>query len=377
MKKLFNYIAIILGVLLLSSCGDNKGGQNAQAANAPQAKPYPVIEVPTKTVTAYTSYPVSIEGIVNSEVRAKVSGYVTDVLVDAGEKVKKGQLLFKLETESLSGDAEAAQANVNAARVEVEKLKPLVEKDIISEVQLETAKAQLSQAEANYNSIAASIGYANIKSPVDGYVGNINFRNGALVSPGDPTPLTTVSQTDEVYAFFSMNEKDYINFIQEASGENMEEKITNMPAVSLVLANGNEYSEKGKIQTISGQVDSSTGTVTFRAKFPNPNQILSNGNSGKIRIPKTYNDVIVVPEISSFEQQGRTYVYKVQGDSMAVSTPITETSRVNNLIIVNSGVEKGDKIVAEGVAQLRNNTPIKPQEIPFDSIANSINTVFK
>ena len=374
MKKII-YFSLFIGAAVFTSCSNGKEKQQAARAQGPQ--PLPVLEVQTKTVTGFTSYPTSIEGVVNSQVRAKVSGYITDVLIDAGEKVRKGQRLFKLETESLSGDAEAAQANVNAARVEVEKLKPLVEKDIISEVQLQTAKAQLSQAQANYNSIAANIDYANIKSPVDGYVGNINFRNGALVSPGDPTPLTTVSQTDEVYAFFSMNEKDYMSFLQETSGSSIEEKIANFPEVSLILANGKEYEQKGKIQTISGQIDPSTGTVTFRAKFPNPNQLLSNGNSGKIRVPQTFEDVIVVPEISSYEQQGRTYVYKVQGDSLAVSTPITETSRVNNLIVVESGLKKGDKIVAQGVAKLRNNTPIKPQEIPFDSIANSINTVFK
>ncbi len=374
MKKII-YFSLFIGAAVFTSCSNGKEEQ--QAAQGQGAQPLPVLEVQTKTVTGFISYPTSIEGVVNSQVRAKVSGYITDVLVDAGEKVTKGQRLFKLETESLSGDAEAAQANVNAARVEVEKLKPLVEKDIISGVQLQTAKAQLSQAQANYNSIAANIDYANIKSPVDGYVGNINFRNGALVSPGDPTPLTTVSQTDEVYAFFSMNEKDYMSFLQETSGSSIEEKISNFPDVSLILANGKEYEQKGKIQTISGQIDPSTGTVTFRAKFPNPNQLLSNGNSGKIRVPQTFEDVIVVPEISSYEQQGRTYVYKVQGDSLAVSTPITETSRVNNLIVVASGLKKGDKIVAQGVAKLRNNTPIKPQEIPFDSIANSINTVFK
>lgn len=373
MKKIIYFSLFILSAGVFTSCSDGTKAQ--QRAQGP--RPFPVIGVPTKTVTGHTSYPTSIEGVVNSEVRAKVPGYVTNVLVDAGEKVKKGQLLFKLETESLSGDAEAAKANVNAARVEVEKLKPLVEKNIISKVQLETAKAKLSQAEANYNSIAASIGYANIKSPVDGYVGNINYRNGALVSPGDPTPLTTVSQTDEVYAFFSMNEKDYMSFIQETAGNTIAEKIANFPEVSLILANGEKYNETGKIETVSGQIDPSTGSVTFRAKFPNPNQLLSNGNSGKIRIPKTYKDVLLIPELSSFEQQGKTYVYKVQGDSIAVSTTIKETARVNNFIVVESGLENNDKIVAQGVAKLRNNTPIKAQEIPFDSIANSINRVFK
>lgn len=181
-KNLIHSLPIALGILLLfSSCGDDKSAQQAQGA--PQAPTLPVVAIPTKTVTAYTTYPASIEGIVNSQVQAKISGYITDVLVDEGQKVKRGQTLFLLETQTLSQDAAAASANVNAAQVEVDKLKPLVEKNIISNVQLETAKAKLQQAKSGYNSIAANIDYGNIKSPVDGYVGSINLRKGALVSP--------------------------------------------------------------------------------------------------------------------------------------------------------------------------------------------------
>src|SRR5690606_15438279 len=158
--------------LFFASCGNDKN----PAQQAPQAMPFPVITVPSDSVTAYTTYPTSLEGIINSEVRAKTSGYITDVLVDEGQKVRKGQTLFKLETQSLSQDAAAAKANVNAAQVEVDKRKPLVEKNIISNVQLETAKAKLAQAQSGYYSIAANIGYATIKSPVDGYVGAIPFR---------------------------------------------------------------------------------------------------------------------------------------------------------------------------------------------------------
>ncbi len=328
-------------------------------------------------MTGYISYPVSIEGTVNSAVRAKVPGYITEVLVDEGQKVRKGQILIRLETESLSQEAGAAKANVNAAQVEVNKLEPLVEKGIISSVQLETAKARLEQAKAGYSSIAASIGYATIKSPVDGHVGAINFREGALVSPGDPTPLTTVSDTDEVYAFFSMNEREYLNFMQTSPGDNLTEKISNFPAVQLQLVNDKIYEEEGKIETVTGQVDPSTGTVSFRALFPNPTNILASGNSGRIRIPRTYENVPVVPESSSFEQQGIVYVYGVQGDSLAVSIPIEVLDRVQNLIVVGSGVKEGDKIVAQGVGKLRNNTPIIPQPIAFDSIANSVKPVFK
>src|SRR5690606_29454956 len=271
MKKRNILYTISLGILIVASaCNDGKNGQQGQT---PQAMPFPVVTAPTKTVTSFSSYPTSIEGIVNSEVRPKISGYITHVLVDEGQKVKKGQILFKIETQTLNQDAAAARANVSAAQVEVDKLKPLVEKNIISNVQLETAKAKLAQAKAGYNSIAASIDYANIKSPVDGHVGAIAFRTGALVSPNDPTPLTTVSETKEVYAFFAMNERDYLSFIQNAKGETLSEKIENFPPVELQLVNDDIYAEKGTIETVTGQIDPSTGTVSFRALFKNPNQI--------------------------------------------------------------------------------------------------------
>lgn len=371
MTKL-SYFGFILSTFLFISCKDDNPGNRAQGP-----APYPVIEIPNKTITGFTTYPVSIEGTINSAVRAKVSGYIKEVLVDEGQKVRKGQNLFILETESLTQDAGAARANVNAAQVEVNKLFPLVEKGIISSVQLETAKARLEQAKASYSSVAANIGYATIKSPVDGNIGRISFREGALVSPGDPSPLTTVSDIEQVYAFFSMNERDYLNFLQTTDGENISEKLKNFPPVELQLVNGEIYDEPGEIQTVTGQVDRATGTVSFRAAFPNPNRILANGNSGNIRIPRTYTDVPVLPEASTFEQQGKVLVYKLQGDTAAISAVIEVKDRIDNLIIVASGIEAGEKIVAQGVAQLRNGTLVKPQLVSFDSIASSLKPVFK
>lgn len=375
-KNLIYSLPIVLGILLLlSSCGDDKNAQQAQMA--PQAPSLPTVTIPTKTVTAYTTYPASIEGIVNSEVIAKISGYITDVLVDEGQKVKKGQTLFKLETQTLNQDAAAAKANVNAAQVEVDKLKPLVAKNIISNVQLETANAKLQQAKSAYNSIAANIGYGNIKSPVDGYVGSINLRKGALVSPSSQIPLTTVSDISKVYAYFSMNEKEYLDFIQNAEGKNIEEKIKKLPKVRLLLANGSLYEEEGTIETINSQVNANTGSISFRAVFDNPSQLLTNGNSGKIQIPKVYTDAVVVPQEATYEQQGSIYVYKVGQDSTATSSKINIAAEVDNLYVVDAGLEKGEKIVAKGANKLRGNTKIKPQEMPFDSIAKPIEKVFR
>ena len=375
-KNFIHSLPIALGILLLfSSCGDDKSAQQAQMAQ--QAPTLPVVSIPTKTVTAFKTYPASIEGIVNSQVNAKISGYITDVLVDEGQKVRKGQTLFRLETQTLSQDAAAARANVNAAQVEVDKLKPLVEKNIISNVQLETAKAKLQQAKSGYNSIAANIDYGNIKSPVDGYVGSINLRKGALVSPSSQVPMTTVSDISKVYAYFSMNEKEYLDFIQNAEGKDIEEKIKKLPKVQLLLANGSLYEEEGTIETINSQVNANTGSISFRAVFDNPSRILTNGNSGKIKIPKVYTDAVVVPQEATYEQQGSIYVYKVGEDGMATSTKIETTAEVGNLYVVASGLQKGDKIVAKGANKLRGNSKINPQEMPFDSIAKPIEKVFR
>ncbi|MGA8854916.1 MAG: efflux RND transporter periplasmic adaptor subunit [Christiangramia sp.] len=376
MKKR-KYFLIVIALISLAgfvSCDNEESKAKTAAGPAPT---YPVLEVPRKTVTAYQSYPANIEGSINSAVRAKVSGYITDVLVEEGEEVNKGQLLFKLETESLNQDASAAKANVNAAQVEVNKLKPLVDKNIISSVQLETAKAKLQQAKSSYNSIAANIGYANIKSPVDGVVGKINYRKGTLVSPQDQTPLTQVSSIKNVYAIFSMNEKDFLDFMSDAKGETTSEKIKNMPEIDLIMANSREYEKKGTIETVSGNIDEQTGTVSFRAKFEN-NGLLRNGSSGTVKIPKTYESAIVVPSLSTYERQGQTFVYKVAADTLS-SSAIDILSEVRNLYVISEddGVKAGDIILAQGTGKVRPGMKIKPKKVSLDSITGSFDQVFK
>ena len=376
MKKV-NLKSIIIPSLLLfllASCGNKEGSQ--QVAQT-QAAPFPVSQLESKTVTGSQEYPTNIEGVINSDVRAKATGYIQKVYVDEGQKVQKGQILFKLETQSLSQDAGAAKARINVAQVEVDKLIPLVEKNIISPVQLETAKANLAQAKANYSSISANIDYATVKSPVNGYVGAINFREGSLVSPNDATPLTTVSDIQKVYAFFNLNESDYLNFLQNTKGKNLDEKINNFPEVSLILANGNTYPEKGKIETSSGQINTNTGTVSFRAVFDNPNQLLTNGNSGKIQIPVVYENAIVIPQAATLDQQGHIVLFKVGENNIITSTLVDIKGRVDNLYVVESGVKAGDKIVVNGIGKLRNDMPITPQNVPFDSIIKPISPLFK
>ncbi|REG89592.1 efflux RND transporter periplasmic adaptor subunit [Winogradskyella sediminis] len=374
-NKIVSILTIVSVFLIVVSCGDKENTQSGAAA-APPA-PFPVTQLQPKTVTGYTDYPATIEGKVNSDVRAKTSGYIEKVYVDEGEKVRKGQVLFRLETQSLSQDAGAAKAQVNVAQVEVNKLIPLVEKNIISPVQLETAKANLAQAKANYSSVTANIGYATIKSPIDGFVGAINFREGALISPSDATPLTTVSQIDEVYAFFSFNEAQYIDHLQRSEGKTKAERIKNAPDLTLILANGKPYSEKGRIQTSTGQINQNTGTIQIRAAFDNPNEILTNGNSGKIRFPIEYKDAIVVPQSATFEQQGNVMIFKLGAENKVETSILKVKGTVDNLYVVESGIDSKDKIIVSGIGKLRNGMAISPQEIPFEEAIKQVPTLFK
>ncbi|WP_292010566.1 efflux RND transporter periplasmic adaptor subunit [Chryseobacterium sp.] len=374
-----------------------------EAANQGGAKPYPVVSVEVKNIVGYQTFPANIQGIVNNDVRAKIQGYITQVLVDEGQYVTKGQPLFRLETNTLNENAAAAkagigaakssvaaaQASVNAAQVEVNKLKPLVDKKIISNVQLQTAQANLAsaqaqlqqaiasqhQAAANYKEVEANIDYSIIRAPISGVVGKLPLKVGSLVGPTDQTALTTISDTSQVYAYFSMNEKEYFDFLEKTVGATMPEKIKNLPMVELQLANGSLYPEKGRIEAITGQIDPTTGTIQFRVGFNNAQKLLSNGNSGTIRFPKSYDNVMVVPESATYEQQGIVYVYKVEKDT-AKNVVVSVIDRIDNMALLKSGVNKGETIVAAGIGGLKSGTPVKPQPVKLDSLVQSIKPKF-
>ncbi|MDR9400148.1 MAG: efflux RND transporter periplasmic adaptor subunit [Psychroflexus sp.] len=368
MNKVLKTMAFLL-VVLLSACQNKQ--QQQQESPAPQL---PVIPVGTKTVTTYKSYPTSLQGIVSSEIRAKVSGYINDVLVDEGERVEKGQTLFRLETQALSSDARSAQARVNSAKIEVNRLKPLVEKNIVSQVRLETAKANLAQAKSDLQSIQANIDYATIKSPVQGMVGDINLRTGALVSPTDMMPLTTVADIDQVYADFSINEKDYYNLLADTD-LNRSNLANSFQKVELILPNGTTYPTKGQISSISGRVNPQTGSINFRATFNNPDLMLKDGSSGTIRIPQLYKNALVIPRLSTFERQGYILAYQFKKDSV-IERQI-KTQEAGRLYIVRSGLQQGDTIVAKGVNKIKNGSKVKPVAASLDSIVQSFDRVFK
>jgi len=355
MKKIALGLSAI-SLAILASCG----GKNEQQAAAPQAPSLKVNTLEKQDITLYNSYSTNIEGEQNVEIWPKVSGFVQKIYVEEGQQVKKGQLLFKLETQTLSQDAQAAKAAVNVAQVEVDKLVPLVEKNIISEVQLKTAKAQLEQAKSTYSSIAANIGYSNIVSPVNGYIGEIPYKVGALVSSSMGQPLTVVSDISTVRAYFSMTEKQLLEIKSKMTKGGASVSSENSPEVELVMINGETYPHKGKIAMVNNIINPTTGSVTLRADFNNPNFLLSSGSTGTIKVPSPQKDVMVVPKMATVDIQGNKLVYILQDDNTVKSQKINIIDQTDSEYLVSQGVQPGNTIVVEGVSKLREGQSINP-----------------
>ncbi len=353
-----NAIKLILPFVLLQiACSEKNGPQ--QAASPPAAA-LKVISLKKQDITTYKTYATTIEGKQNVEIWPKVSGFIEGIYVEEGQQVKKGQLLFKLETQSLSQDANAAKALVNIAQVEVDKLVPLVDKGIISMVQLETAKAKLMQAQSTYESIVANINYSRITSPVDGYLGAIPYKVGTLVSFNMSEPMSVVSDISEVRAYFSLNEKELLAIRQRLAAEGKQITLENAPEVDLIMINGETYPYKGKITMVNNIINSTTGSVMIRADFKNPENLLSTGSTGAIKIPSISKDIFVIPQTATIDMQGNKMVYIVDKDNKVTGTPIKIDSQTNEAYLVRSGIAAGTTIVIEGVSKLKDGQIINP-----------------
>ena len=337
-------------------------------------------EIATITVAEGTSdlasnYAATIKGKTDIDVRPLVSGFITKVHVDEGQRVSKGQTLFTLDQVQYQAAVDQALAQENAARTAVESARltadnkqRLFDKNIISEYENQLAKNQLSQAEAQLSQANAALttarknlSYTVVTAPSDGFVGSIPNREGSLASPSMVTPLTTVSDNSDIYAYFSINEKDILNLTNEGK-KSLNEAISELPDVQLQLADGTIYPEPGKVATVSGVIDSSTGAANVRARFKNINGMLRSGSTGRILIPNRMSNVILVPQRATFEIQDRRFVYVVNDSNKTVATPV-EISPMNDgkQFIVTSGLTPGQRIVVEGVGtKVKDNMPIKP-----------------
>lgn len=372
MINLSAYAMAAFAVGAMASCSNGSQGQMQQAA--PEIA---VITVEPTTSQLQSSFPAIIKGKTDIDIRPQVSGFITKVAVDEGQHVRKGQLLFTIDQVQYQAAVDQAQAAVNSAKVAVDNAqiqadnqKRLYEKNIISESQYQTtanqlasAKAALAQTQAALASARKNLSYTQVVAPSDGVVGSIPNREGSLASPSSAQPLTTVSDNSQMYAYFSLNEKDLLK-ITENGKYTLEQQIDKMPAVKLQLANGSIYPVEGKIATVSGVINNTTGAASVRALFNNENGTLRSGNTGQVIIPEVTENALVIPQKATFEIQDKRYVYTLNDSNITVTTPITvlEVNDGHNYVIT-SGLKAGDVVVTEGVGtKVRNGMAIVPKK---------------
>lgn len=357
-------------VMALSSCGGGQGQMMQQTA--PEIK---TMSVSYGDSQLESSFPATIKGRTDIDIRPQVTGFITKVHVDEGQQVKKGQTLFTLDQVQYQAAVESAEASVKVAETAVSNAqltesnkRQLLEKNIISDTEwqlaanaLASAKAQLAQAKANLVNARKNLAYTVVTSPSDGVIGSIPNREGSLASPSSAQALTTVSDNSEVYAYFSLNEKDILNLTQNGS-KSLNTSVKEMPEVSLRLATGEIYPLKGKVATVSGVINNTTGAATVRALFDNKSGMLRSGSTGQVLIPNDFKDVIIIPQGATSELQNIRFAYVVNDSNKVVATPI-EVSNISDgkNFIVTSGLQPGQRIAIEGIGTtVRDGVTITP-----------------
>lgn len=379
MKKI-NLIYHFALAAILSSC--NSGETQNPSANTVVQLPLYIINA--QNVHTYQEFPAMLEGRSDVEIRPQVGGYLQKIFVDEGDFVPKGQVMFKIEDHQYIEALNNAKAMLNAAeaalinaKLEVEKLSPLVRDTVVSPYQLKSARASVSIAEANKKQAEAAVTsakinlrYTTITAPVSGYITRLPKKQGSLVSLADPLPLTTLSDNAEIHAYFSMNETDFFAFGEKYAGSTPSEKIKNLPPLTLLLPDNTEYPQQGRIDMIDGKVDNSTGAITLRASFPNDKGVLRSGNTGKVRLGTPQQNALVVPQSATFELQNKIYAFVVAKDGKVVKTLLNVIGKTQNGYLVKEGVKTGDKIVYQGFDTLQDGAIVEAEKIVSNSDIN-------
>ena len=341
-----------------------------------QAPAVSVMTVEPANAVYESSYPVTLKGKTDIDIRPQVSGFITKVCVDEGQHVRKGQPLFIIDQVQFQAAVDQALANVNSAKSAVstaeiteQNKRMLLDKNIISQSEWQTAanqlaqaKATLAQANAALVSARKNLAYTTVTAPSDGVVGVIPNREGSLASPSSAQPLTTISDNSEVYAYFSLTENDLLD-LSNGGTTSIDAGIKNLPEVELELANGTRYPLKGKVATVSGLVDNATGASSARALFPNPSGMLRSGNTGRLIMPHVADSALVIPQKATYELQDLRYVYALNDSNVAVPVQITVLPyNDGKTFVVTSGLNGGERIVTEGVGTtVRNGTAVTPK----------------
>jgi len=364
------YLALV--ALTLYSCSPKP-----QTAVAPPPPSLPVATIIAGTDTTYQEYPASVEGTVNVEIRPQVSGSLDKVFVDEGAFVNAGQPIFKINEQpyraalnNAIASQHAAEGALANAQLEIDKLTPLVQNNVVSDYQLKTAKAahdvakaNVEQAKANVSTAQINLGYTLIKAPVSGYVGRLLKKQGSLVAPADADALTLLSDVHNVHVYFALGEQDFVSFKEQYPGETLKDKLKRLPSVSLLLADNSQYTQQGKIDMIDGQFDKNTGAITLRASFPNAQGLLRSGNTGKIRLSLQHKDALIVPQSATVEMQDKVFVFALADSNKVKKQAITIIGKSGNNYLVKDGVKAGDQIVLSGFDRLQEGTVIQPKKV--------------
>ena len=366
------FIAICAAGFILFSCGNSQGGMKLGDDE------FAVSAVSVSSSNQTTSYPATIKGTQDIEIRPQVSGFIVKLCVDEGATVRKGQALFQIDPTQYQAAFNQAKASVESVKANLETVKSteankriLHEQKIISDFEYQTAqnnlltaKASLAQAEAALTAARQNLGFCTVTSPSDGVIGTFPYRVGSLVSPSVSKPLTTVSAIKQMYVYFSMTEKELLRLTR--AGGTLKEQLEKMPEINLQLADGTIYANSGKIDAVSGVIDQTTGSVSMRAIFPNEQNILRSGGMANVIFPYTIDNIYVIPQSATQDIQDKKFVFVLQSDETVKHTEIT----VSNLndgknYLVTGGLKEGDKIVVEGVQVLKDGqkiTPITPEQ---------------
>lgn len=336
-----------------------------------------VVEIKSTSITTYQSYPASIRGIDNVEIRPQVSGNLEKVFVDEGDYVTAGAPLFRIDDRPYRAALGNALAALHAAEgaavntdLEVEKLAPLVKNKVIADYQLKTAQAasqvaaaNIEQAKANITTARINLGYTMIKAPVSGFIGRLLRKKGSLVGPADKDALTDLSDVHQVHVYFALAERDFASFKAQYPGETLKEKIGHVKPVNLILSDNSTYAEKGRIDMVDGQFDENTGAIDVRASFPNPKGLLRSGNTGKVQLPFDHQEVLLVPQIATSELQDKVFVFALSEGNKVKKQTITIIGKSGSDYLVGGGLHSGQKVVTEGLGFLSDGMVIEPKSV--------------
>lgn len=366
------WIFTVAALPLLTSCGSGKS-QDGMGEMPPVETDF--IQLNSGATPIEINYPGSIEGSVNVDVKAQVSGYLEAIYVKEGDYVQKGQSLFKIKSDvfnehvnnSNAGLKSALAAQANAS-LEIEKIRPLVEGKVVSDMQLRAAQAsydaataQVAQAKSALGSSQINAAFALIKAPVSGYIGRIPNRIGNLVTPSDLAPLTTLSDINTIFVYFSMSEADFIAFKKASTGKE--------ETVELIMADGSLYDQKGKLESASGNIERTTGSMSMKAVFFNPDKILRSGGAGRIVIHRVLDSVLSLPMASVKDIQDKFFVFKLADSNKVAMTPIEIAGKTGNNYLVKSGVQNGDKIAINRIDVLNQGAVVLPKLVAADSLS--------